>query len=122
MRVAVKAPLGVSVRGLVAGEVPDDQRLVAGCGQEHVGAAITKSAHLFPSILKQRKAAVPNSILACTYFSREVAREVTQPVWPSRVPRRTNCSAMLCGRVVTLGIIGGRTRWWYFGKRLAEFL
>jgi hypothetical protein len=33
------------------------------------------------------------------HFSREVAREVTQPEWPSRVPRRTNCSAMfaVCG-------------------------
>lgn len=36
--VAVETPLGVSVRGLVAGEVPNDQRLVAGSGQEHVGA------------------------------------------------------------------------------------
>jgi hypothetical protein len=30
-----------------------------------------------------------------THFSREVARDVTQPEWPSRVPRRTNCSAMI---------------------------
>ena len=29
MRVAVKAPLGVTVRGLVAGQVPDDEGLVA---------------------------------------------------------------------------------------------
>lgn len=28
-------------------------------------------------------------------FSREVAREVTQPLWPSRVPLRISCSAML---------------------------
>jgi hypothetical protein len=32
---------------------------------------------------------------ADTYFSRDVAREVTHPEWPSRVPRSTNCSAML---------------------------
>ena len=38
MGVAVEAPLGVTVRGLVAGEVPDDQSLVARGGQEHVGA------------------------------------------------------------------------------------
>ena len=38
MGVAVEAPLGVTVRGLVAGEVPDDQGLVAGTGQEHVRA------------------------------------------------------------------------------------
>jgi hypothetical protein len=36
--VALQAPLGVTVRGLVAGEVPDDQGLVAGTGQEHVRA------------------------------------------------------------------------------------
>jgi hypothetical protein len=36
--VAVEAPLGVTVRGLVAGQVPDDQSLVARSGEEHVGA------------------------------------------------------------------------------------
>ena len=36
--VAVQTPLGVAVRGLVAGEVPDDERLVARAGEEHVGA------------------------------------------------------------------------------------
>jgi hypothetical protein len=36
--VAVQTPLGVAVRGLVAGQVPDDERLVARAGQEHVGA------------------------------------------------------------------------------------
>jgi hypothetical protein len=30
-------------------------------------------------------------------FSREVAREVTQPLWPSRVPLRMSCSVMLGG-------------------------
>ena len=28
-------------------------------------------------------------------FSREVAREVTQPLWPSRVPLRINCSVII---------------------------
>ena len=28
-------------------------------------------------------------------FSREVAREVTHPEWPSRVPLRINCSVIL---------------------------
>lgn len=28
-------------------------------------------------------------------FSRLVASEVTQPLWPSSVPRMTNCSPML---------------------------
>lgn len=37
--VAVQTPLRVSVRGLVASEIPDDQSLVAGRRQEHVRAA-----------------------------------------------------------------------------------
>jgi hypothetical protein len=36
--VALEATLGVAVRGLVAGQVPDDESLVARSGQEHVGA------------------------------------------------------------------------------------
>ena len=38
MGVAVEAPLGVAVRGLVAGQVPDDQGLVARTREKHVGA------------------------------------------------------------------------------------
>lgn len=38
VRVTVQRALGVTVLGLIAGEVPDDQGLVAGSGQEHVGA------------------------------------------------------------------------------------
>jgi len=30
-----------------------------------------------------------------SYFSSEVAKLVTQPEWPSRVPRRTSCSAIV---------------------------
>lgn len=36
--VTVERSLGVTVLGLIAGEVPDDQSLVTGSGQEHVGA------------------------------------------------------------------------------------
>jgi hypothetical protein len=36
--VALQAALGVAVSLLIAGKVPDDQGLVAGTGQEHVGA------------------------------------------------------------------------------------
>ena len=36
VRVAVEAPLGVAVVRVVAGEVPDDERLVAAAGEEHV--------------------------------------------------------------------------------------
>lgn len=32
-------------------------------------------------------------------FSREVAREVTHPEWPSRVPLRMSCSVMLSDRL-----------------------
>lgn len=38
MRVTLEGPLGVTVLGLVAGEVPDDQGVVAATRQEHVGA------------------------------------------------------------------------------------
>lgn len=40
------------------------------------------------------------SRLHAPYFSMEVAREVTQPLWPSRVPLRMSCSVMMaidCG-------------------------
>jgi hypothetical protein len=88
--VAVEAPLGVSVRCLVAGQVPDDEGLVARSREKHVGAgrmSVSRAMHI--EIVE-----MPD-----THFSREVAREVTQPEWPSRVPRRTNCSAMfaMCG-------------------------
>lgn len=39
MRVALQGSLGVTVLGIIASEVPDDQSLVAGSRQEHVGAA-----------------------------------------------------------------------------------
>jgi hypothetical protein len=53
--VAVEAPLGVTVRGLVAGQVPDDESLVARSGEEHVGAnrmSVLRILHisLFPRI------------------------------------------------------------------------
>lgn len=39
--VALESPLGVTVLGLVAGEVPDDQGVVTATGEEHVGAGKT---------------------------------------------------------------------------------
>jgi hypothetical protein len=85
----VQTPLGVAVRGLVAGQVPDDERLVARAGEEHVGA-VAVSQH-------RAQCSIANFIanFGDTHFSREVAREVTQPEWPSRVPRSTSCSAMI---------------------------
>lgn len=38
MGVAGQGSLGVTVLVLIAGEIPDDQGLVAGSRQEHVGA------------------------------------------------------------------------------------
>lgn len=43
MGVAVEAALGIAVRGLVAGQVPDDERLVARAGEEHVRAGRCQS-------------------------------------------------------------------------------
>lgn len=40
MRMTVEAPLGVSVCGVITGQVPDDQGLIATGGQEHIGANI----------------------------------------------------------------------------------
>lgn len=77
MGVAVQTPLRVSVRGLVASEVPDDQGLVAGRGQEHVGAASKQSAQLYPTISAQRKAAAPDS--CCLYILLEGGSEGSNP-------------------------------------------
>jgi hypothetical protein len=38
VRVTVQAAFGVAVAGLVAGQVPDDERLVARTREKHVGA------------------------------------------------------------------------------------
>lgn len=84
MGVTVEAAFGVAVAGLVTGQVPDDEGLVARSGQEHVGAFQINLLVQCSFSLRN------NSIFA--HFSREVAREVTQPEWPSRVPRRTSCS------------------------------
>ena len=40
MRVTLEAALGVTVGLLVAGKVPDDQRLVATAREQHVGAKV----------------------------------------------------------------------------------
>ena len=38
---------------------------------------------------------ISGSFKSITYLSNEVAKLVTHPEWPSRVPRITNCSAIL---------------------------
>lgn len=67
----MEGALGVAVLGLIASEVPDDQGLVAGGGQEHVGAAKQVSLRVCQSFRV--------SLLESSYFSMEVARLVTQP-------------------------------------------
>ena len=37
VRVAMKGSLWIAVVGFVAGQVPDDESLIAGSGEEHVG-------------------------------------------------------------------------------------
>lgn len=66
MRVTVERSLWVSIGGIIAGQVPDDQTLVARAGEKHIRAT-NVSIDFRPS-------------QSCaTYFSREVARLVTQP-------------------------------------------
>lgn len=47
VRVTLEAALGVTVGLLITGKVPDDQGLVAGCGQQHVGAIIKNPSQNF---------------------------------------------------------------------------
>jgi len=67
--VTVERALGVTVLGLVAGEVPDDESLVSATGKEHVGA-VSKCKLLFSTTQF-------GSIWS--YFSIDVAKLVTQP-------------------------------------------
>lgn len=86
VRMSVKASLGVAVGGLIASKIPDNQSLVTRRGEKHVRAAIGE----YSAILQRR-----GRRFGRTYFSREVAREVTQPLWPTREPLKTNCSVMM---------------------------
>lgn len=90
MGVAVEGALWVSVLALVAGQVPDDQSLISATGQEHV-RAIQKSA----SISKTGGRAW--RVLRAAYFSIEVAKLVTHPLWPWSSPFKISCSVMLGG-------------------------
>ena len=83
MRVTVKTSFGVAVVLVVAGEVPDDESLVTATREKHIWAAMLLDS------------ASRIAFAHDTDFSRDVAKLVTHPLWPSRVPRITNCSAML---------------------------
>lgn len=71
----MEGSLGVTVLGLVTGEVPDDQGLVSGGREEHVGAI---------RLLVQASSYI-SSISGSTYFSMEVAKLVTQPFYTQSV-------------------------------------
>ena len=81
--VAVEAALRVPVGSVVTGQVPDDEALVTGTREKHVGAGefISRVVGI-------------EWVFRIAHFSSEVAKLVTQPEWPSRVPRRTSCSDM----------------------------
>jgi hypothetical protein len=77
----VERSLGETILCLVACQVPDDQRLVSRRGKEHIGTITCQCLEIFGAVT--------------TNFSREVARLVTQPEWPTSSPRMINCSAMI---------------------------
>jgi hypothetical protein len=106
VRVALEAALGVAVGLLITGKVPDDQGLIATGREEHVGAKVEEERiksetilsinqpmpsliflhirryfFLFLSCMASRKISVVLiSDPEFPYFSKEVAREVTQPL------------------------------------------
>ena len=75
VRVAVQRALWVAVRGLVTGQVPDDESLIARGRKEHVRAVIVILAWYEEVVSTANCAACGCS----THFSRDVAREVTHP-------------------------------------------
>lgn len=81
VRMAMERSLGVSVGSFVAGQVPDNEALVSGTRQQHIRArkriSVSESCHGDRGWNFGSK----------TDFSKLVARLVTQPLWPSRVPR-----------------------------------
>lgn len=54
MRMTVQRSLWVSVRALVAGQVPDDQALVARTGEEHVRVLKRRSEGSNPSAVSHK--------------------------------------------------------------------
>lgn len=88
--------LGVSVLGLVAGEVPDDQGLVSAGGQEHVGAG----GRLVSRVQAGRQ--TDSGLQGGTYFSIEVAKLVTQPFCIAMLAARFPLSVVSRGTYVAL--------------------
>ena len=67
MRVTLERALGDTVAGLIAGKVPDDEGLVAGTGQQHVGVLEGSGQGL--DTAGQISNAIANSRLASTTYS-----------------------------------------------------
>ncbi len=78
----MKTSLWITVGLVVAREIPNDKCFVATSRKEHVWADAMSVTTGFAQ-------------MSSPYFSRDVAKLVTQPLWPSRVPRCTNCSVIL---------------------------
>ena len=82
MGMAVKTSLWVAIGCLVAGKVPDYQSFISTPRQKHIRAEDKVSTFSLVD-------------LGVAHFSGEVAKLVTHPLWPSRVPRCMSCSAMI---------------------------
>lgn len=80
---AVQTPFWVTVILIVASEIPDDEGFVTAAREKHIGATWLSELEF---LANRRR---------FTDFSNVVAKLVTHPLWPSRVPRITNCSPML---------------------------
>ena len=74
MRMAVEGSLWVTVRALVAGQVPDDQRLVAGTRKEHVGVLERGRKGSDPSCVAL-KGALENQLLSHGCCSHRIGPE-----------------------------------------------
>jgi hypothetical protein len=106
----VQAPLGVAVRGLVAGQVPDDERLVARAGQEHVGAASV-------SVCRARRHTVQHRGHALL----ERGREGCNPAGVALEGATENqLLGHICGRRLLLCVGGGRVVWQKFEAAVGD--
>jgi hypothetical protein len=110
--VAVQAPLGVTIRGLVAGQVPDDERLVARAGQEHVGAASV-------SVCRARRYTVQHGGHGHALLER--GREGCNPAGVALKGATENqLLGHICGRRLLRCVGGGRVVWQKFEAAVGD--
>jgi hypothetical protein len=104
VRMAVKTSFWIAIRSVVASQMPDYESLVSAARKEHIRAIHWVSTW-------------KSGISKSPHFSRDVAKLVTQPLWPSRVPRCMSCSAM-----VRVDRLARNKRVWRDCVDLVEFL